>query len=396
MKKVIKSIFCLSVALAPVSALAQDAPTATFHRLAQMVDQDDMYYRFEYDDADRVVKIDELTIDRAYNEYTYDANGLCIQECTWQEIPVSSGKYYNVGMVEYTYDEQGRMATRANSMRRNASNPASEMELQAVAYYSYDDEGRLATLEYFWGADKLSRIQTNGYVYDEDGNLVKELFTNYSSANEALFTDETHHTYDADGRILKTCNQEADIKQGYALVPRSWITYVYDEDGNLIERYKTGIPDSPDNRTESVSYTVDDTTPANRVIYPSIPEPYYGSTDWKKLSSQIIVMDEYVYDMDTHESALSHSWTFDYDDVEREAGIGNTEINFGKSLICVTVNGDMLSLHGVAGAENVRIFDLDGRCVGRYASVGNTVDVSGLAKGVYVISTSAGIAKFIR
>lgn len=396
MKKIISSVFALSAVFTPMAVSAQDAGTETFYRLAQMVDQDDMYYRFEYDSEDRVVKIEELTLDRAYNEYTYDSKGQCVRESTWQEIPVSSGKYYNVGMVDYTYDEQGRMATRANSMCRNASDPASVMELQAVAYYSYDAEGRIHTVEYFWGADKLSRIQTNTYVYGEDGKLEKELFTTFNSANQELYTDEAIHTYGEDGRILKTCNMESDIDNGYKPVARSWVNYVYDEDGNLVERYKTGMTDSPANKQQSVTYTVDDNVPANRVIYPSVPESYYGDTDWKDLRGQLVVMDEYVFDLDSHESALSHSWNFDYDEVERKAGIGSVETQFGKSLICVTVSGDMLSLHGVAGAENVRIFDLNGRCVRKFASVGNTVNVGGLAGGVYVISTSAGIAKFIR
>lgn len=398
MNKIITSVLSLSAVLIPVAAIAQDAAeTVTLNRLAQMEDEDGQYYRFSYDgNTSRVLRIDELTYDRAYCEYTYNDKGQCVTELMRQEIPVSSGNFYDVAKVEYTYDEQGHMLTRINYNRPNATSPTAVMELVATQYYAYDSDGRVALMEEYWGADKISRNASISYTYDSDGRLEKEVFTYFNMTNEAFTSDESRYTYDSEGRLVKKCNLEGDIENGNQLVVRSWVNYVYDEDGNLVERYKTGATDSPDNKQESVLYTVDNAIPADQVVYPVIPEPYYGSSDWGTLLYELIMMDDYVFDLDTHESTTLHAWTFDYDQISVPVGIGNVAANFGKSLAGVTVNGDNLRLHGVLGADNVRIFDLNGRCVKSLGATGNTISLSGLAKGAYVITTSAGTAKFIR
>lgn len=60
------------------------------------------------------------------------------------------------------------------------------------------------------------------------------------------------------------------------------------------------------------------------------------------------------------------------------------------------VNGDELHLYGVESVANLIITDINGRIVKTVIGAGNAVNVSDLAKGVYVVATNAGAAKFVR
>ena len=390
MKKITTTLAAFSAVVASLCPASADG--ATFQRLERMdYDEYGEYYEFAYDENNRLVTLNEFNIDRLRTEYTYNEKGECVRELTWQEMPLSSGKYYEVTMVDYTYDEEGRLATRTNYNRPNATNPASQMLLEATAYYTYNDKSDLASIEFFWGAEKVDRIFTDTYEYDNETGRLASKRTNSFLAGREIPSSLTVYSYDAEGRLILERNEEADEENNYDMVVRSWVNYVYAEDGNLIECYRTGATNSPDNKQDATMFMVDEDVPASDVIYPVVPEPMYGSQDWDKLVNQIVEMDKYTWN--EGERVTLALWEFSY---EETSAIGSVQSNFGKSLSGVTVSGDCLLLHGVAGVESLRVYDIEGRLVKSLSNCGNKVDISGLANGVYVVATPAGISKFIR
>ena len=144
---------------------------------------------------------------------------------------------------------------------------------------------------------------------------------------------------------------------------------------------------------------VDESVPASSVIYPKTPQPYRESDDYALLVNQLVALDDYKADDDTGLAGAIpfFSWEYYYDVIQRPAGVEEIVTNtFGSRLAGATVDGGVLRLHGVTGVNDLRIVDLNGRVVKTAASAGNKINVADLASGVYVLSTSAGNAKFVR
>lgn len=400
MKKIFTTAFALMAALTPLVTGAQEA--ASYQRLDRVYEPEyGEYYRFVYDDNTGLLQqVDEYFDMRVRTGYTYNDKNQCTRQTLYQEIPVSSNNLYATSYYEFAYDEQGRMATSSLYGNFKPTDPASEFELQVIEYFTYDSQGRLSDSETYWGSDKSTPYSKTERVYNTAGLLSTITENQYDFGSGALASImRTTYTYDEAGKPLTTCTEKTpENSTDITPVVSAWTNYVYSADGNLEERYTTGRVNSPDAKVTRMVFAVDENVPASEVIYPELPQPYRESELYPLFVNQIITADEYYPDDDSGLAgpAPFYAWEYEYSTVGNHVGIAAADAVAGKRLSGATVDGDVLRLHGILQAGSVRIVDLNGREVLSAPAVANRVDVSGLAKGVYVVTTAAGSAKFVR
>ena len=402
MKKIVT--LCALTALAiPAMVNAQDAAAPAVYRLTDMTDsQNGENYNFYYDESGRLVRYDILNDIRARFEYEYDENGNCIKESIFQDIDMVH-RYVPTAYIEYTYDEQGRIATRTNYNNFSTHLPTPVWEYQATIDYLYDENGRLVKKNTYRGEDRLLLHQDIAYVYNDKGLLAEENETNYNiySTDHAVSKKgQVVYTYDEENRLLDKCALTSEDQDVNTLRVRTYTICDYDEDGILTEIYTTGSSKDPRAKMSSFVYTVDETVPVAQVRYPvAIPEPYYDTNTIFPAQQpyQIIEAKEYVQGKDAGDESgmiCDHDWTYNYEEVG-PLQIVNMGMA-GRSLAAATVVGDVLHLIGVNHASDVTITDLNGRTVKSLPLTDGTISVAGLQNGVYVLSCRQGSVKFVR
>lgn len=88
--------------------------------------------------------------------------------------------------------------------------------------HEYDSSGRRISNTTTWVINGES--ETDTYTYDENGNVVKKVYTNsYSPGYENV----TNYIYDTDGRLIKENHGAEEFYMGYE----------YDENGHLAKRF---------------------------------------------------------------------------------------------------------------------------------------------------------------
>ena len=123
--------------------------------------------------------------------------------------------------------------------------------------------------------DSNDRKTVDDYEYDENGNLIKCILTNYKEEKGVY-----DYTYDENGNLVKkisvltngnmetveyTYDDNGRLVKEYA-ISRITVEYKYDEKGNLIEKINTYLPDD----SESINrYTYDENGNLIKDVYTS-------------------------------------------------------------------------------------------------------------------------------
>ena len=161
--------------------------------------------------------------------YTYDENGLVIQEkCTFDEVP-SAG-----WTTTYEYDEMGRVIlSRADY---DSDKPTDETRTEydelgrilrvedsdTVTTYTYDENNNYTVLTEYKNEETVSRIER---TVDERGNIIRER----SYLNEELTHDYVFE-YNENSQWIKFSAYLTDGSMSLSNIS----TYDYDKNGNLV------------------------------------------------------------------------------------------------------------------------------------------------------------------
>ena len=134
---------------------------------------------------------------------------------------IGSRHYSNAGLVNRTeikYDDQGRLTSDVQYGREGDTIKRTENE--------YDDQGRLVSELYFRSENFLEK---KTYEYDERGNLIKKLQSNFFDDDWHNFP--TSYQYDSLGRVTEKLYYHTP----YCSLCFDSVRYSYNEDGRLNE-----------------------------------------------------------------------------------------------------------------------------------------------------------------
>ena len=240
------------------------------------------------------------------------------------------------------------------------------------------------------------------YYYNELGQLS---YTQDRINNFGTWEDNSRVEYvdDALGRITEIGSGK--ITDGEYKADR-YEFFVYTDEGEeelnpdavLDETYLTGA--GRRTKQKMVKYLYNEDVRSENVIYPvtDIDALFDNSVQYSDYKFMLVERNEYMPDDITGGLVQIINWVYDYDEIEGINGIEAIEkVNALGARILPEVNGDVLTLNGVTNASVVNIYDLNGRKVFAGGNnTGNTVNVSSLEKGIYMVTTPEGSAKFVR
>lgn len=199
------------------------------------------FYYYTYNDQNQLIDIHSIVVGsyETHDSIQYNANGQLVRIDCYQYL---NNIWKHVNYVEYTYNAQGQLATRATY------NSVADWAQGGLYEYYYNPEGQLiqtdltmsgnliSTVEYSyvdgllyeelwsyadWGTTNLNPSQRMNYTYT-DGKLTEKATNEYNDGYWVLDTRETYE-YDAAGN----CTLYQTLTANNAVVEKS--IYVYND-----------------------------------------------------------------------------------------------------------------------------------------------------------------------
>lgn len=316
---------------------------------------------------------------------------------------VASGPGFII-IMEHSYDSQDH---RICTMVTSASGKKSKIE------YTYNEQGWVKeSIEYELEGDEWEEDEKNVFEYDEDGNLMLVTTFNYDDF-DWVYDAKTEYTYQ-NGKLANELTFDWILVEW---IEDQRIDYIYDGQ-DLVETIELDYVDIDwlkDTRTE---YTYD----ANHNCIGQITYDYDDFDEWEierevvftydlSVSSSIIAgldnLSETVTSMNNklttiEETSYSNGMpqmTMPYD-LYYSSVTGMGEHNGSQIAIWPNPASETLNLNA-EGLQQVEIFTIDGRQVMHLENGFETINVSALAKGCYLLTAtfadgSKSVEKFVK
>lgn len=386
-----KQFFTLALALLAGATAAVSAEPA--YRLKSVTDYGyAMNYVYEWNELNQLEKMStEFNNTPMYYLYYYDEAGNNVKTDMYSDM-IGLGEYKHRQTYNYEYNDKNQLVLRT-----------------ALSYVSFQDEP-LKTLPMKWFYNDLGNVvqcvtyrdqectdvgQQVDFVYDPETNLlVQESDLTYDlEAKELLPTYKYTYSYDENGRLVDIARGSYNASGTFSGIERH-TGYVYDEDGDLIESFTSTA--NINSKQSQLVYTYDKDIAADQIIYPLLVEDdlVLKTGRLSMIEHMVLGINEYSR-ADNGDMVLLYEWTYEYDDITGGDAIETITDNASANL-AVSINGGMMTFGGV-DVKSAKVYTVDGRLVlSAPALIGGALPVSGLADGVYVVSTPAGSAKFVK
>ncbi len=323
---------------------------------------DDNYLscNFSYDQAHRLVAVRQVQDYEVVDSLFYDSDSRLIKLSGWQKI---NGQFENVYYVDYTYDAAGNLATRTNYNYFDA------WELGGVYTYSYNADNQIIKSELTMSGIVFMCVD---YTY-VDGKLNNEVWS-YHSGTKLEPAEKIYYFYQNDKLV-----EVKDSTMGtYGWELFTTETYVYDAQGNCIEKHRY---DSYGDEVERSVYEFE-TRLLDETLMPShfeMERPYtytnvntYSREHWYTVDDNFVLqyVCDYVYNyVSINDNGISSA------SVETFAIVPNP----AKDRIMIESNG--------LETANIQVVDAMGRVVitANISPDSRMVDISSLASGYYLL-----------
>lgn len=366
------------------------------HKLSSRILAGTDEYRYEYNDNGLVDSISSITDIDCGHKFTYDSNGKCLREDAYQIM--DNGTKRHTSIVEYTYDENGRLKIRIN---KNSFGGA-EFETNGKMEWSYDEKGNITTVNtyfpQFYG-DGFDLFQQDRYTYDANG-LLTEKSTYYTwgstDVNDMEFSSKVEYTYNENGKITSITSKADDYRGGIMVTGIG--RYTYDADGCL-DSYEVYANETSSNPSEKFVFTYNKSIKNEDVMLPF------------NLEDEIWNTPIYIYSMKNSPYAIeTEEWWHLSDRTGLLELVGNYEYTYssptgiGRGVTAETADAKFFINNGVLYASNlkqgvkVRIFSANGTEMASSANVSGGISLASLPKGIYVARADGSKAafKFVR
>lgn len=316
---------------------------------------------YTYNDQNQVVDIYHILTGsyEVHDSIRYNTDGQLVRIDGYQ---LMNANWQHVYYLEYTYNDQGLLASRANY------NYASDWELGGLYQYYYNPEGQIVQSDLIFGGELFTSVEYS-YV---DGLLVEELWSMADFGSTTLSpSQKTEYAY-TDGKPTESNTFYYDNGDWVADFSEE---YQYDANGNCTLHQ---VLTSGNMVSEKSIYLFNNQLLANTLI-PSTPEserPYtytnvnnYVVEQWYSLDDNNVL--QYVCD-----------YQYDYDD---NVSIGESEKQH--STVFPNPCQSQLNIQNNYTGAIVEVYDIFGKLVltGNLSETNSTINLSACKSGVYFV-----------
>ena len=306
---------------------------------------------FIYDNQDRCIRRIETSYDGSSgkDEISYTSQGWVSEEVHYEN---EDGVWEEDYKTTYEYDNAGNVKA------------ATELDYQDGVWenddrveYTYQNGKLVGTLEFYWSGSLWAENHKTDYQYDNHGDIVEELY----------------YTKDIDSWVYD-----------------SKIIYSYDENHNCVKQveydylWNTQVWEIED----EVAFTYDLTVSSSVIAGLS-----YFDGDIITIHNKLVSFEETDYDEGLPEQTVKSVLYY-----STATGLG--EYNENQLTIWPNPVSETLNLNA-EGLQQVEIFSMDGRQVMHVEKGFETLSVSSLAKGCYLLKAtfangSKAVQKFVK
>lgn len=377
---------------AAASSFAEDAPVAN---TLNAITCDSQYesYEFAYNENNLVTREDFFVKlsdgdEVGYNEFIYNDKNQLVRNDTYQ-YKSELGEFVLVCYVEYTYNEQGKVATRVNYNR----NPygGDEMMLGGLLDYTYDDAGNLLKVTSYWDLDKTILFQIDEYTYENGLNTL--MTTTMKGFSGSDVTAKIEKKYDDQNRLIERYNYEKDANSS-DLILRTVMKYTHTDEGITVKSTQSS-KGAEVGREEYFYYKA----PASSVIYPMEYEYADRKFMFESCKNAMDYYAVYAQDMNSGKLTLFDLYRLEY--VENpdkpQDGVNSVSmdgVNF--SNMSLVRSGEEAVIRGIERGETVRVYDMAGNLIDSTVANTGVYNASNLDKGTYVVVNGSRVLKFAK
>jgi hypothetical protein len=333
---------------------------------------DDLYItcEYHYDAYHRLTSVHEIVPSEyeLIDSIRYNEQNQMVRLDGYQ---LMGNTWVNVYYLEYTYNNQGLIASRANY-----NNFGGEFELGGLYEYFYNPQGQLISTDLTMGDMLLQMVEyeyANGLLTTETWSYADDPFASNSTftANERI-----DYSYNEGKLSLITYN----VFDGFAWSVYGTRTYTYDENGNCTEIHAY---DANENETERSIFTFDNRL-LEETLMPWTPEMTRPETYTNK---NIYRLEEY-WALDAN-FTLQYVCDYEYNYVDIDA-VGLADVKESPLNITPNPTKDVIILSGLKeGVHQMEIIDMAGRVMMQGSITNNaTINLSDLQKGCYLVKVT--------
>ena len=380
----------------PVLASAQTVGKEYLREIVSSDEREEKTYVYnELGKLDSLYIYDESMKTDRYNLYSYDGEGNCVS-CKFMEYDVFG--YNESHFVEYEYD--GNKRIRRTVMKPNGA----EYYVSGFETYVYNDEGLMDSMYQYVpatnGSNDFKLLSYTTYTYDADGTLVGD--ETYS--NSDFFSDEVVmvqdnknvYSYDSEGNLLTVVGNFYEPTVS-AYINAYKYEYTYDGNGDMrrMTYYLAANGGTSWASEHYIDYSYNSRVDISDCVLPD--EIEYTWPDFTGMKHKPETEEWFYFDETSREFLSAVVYTYVFSE-KRGNGINDIMPN-DDMMVGFYPNpaGDVINLCGDAEFENVKvkIYNTDGKLMMNTVAKG-TVDVSSLAKGIYLIDINGQKSRLVK
>ena len=297
----------------------------------------------------------------------YDANGDCVKIKNYQLI---DGIWKYSFYMDYTYDANHNCLSRENY---NFDDIEGHFVLGGRDEYTYEGNNIIGFVKYFIGEE----FQRGSYSYNSLGQLTELLETQNDLWGGTGWSNSAKTTWEYNELGQCTCVNYYYWDYTNWSLSKSDV-YEYDEAGNTL----TLSVYSSSTLSYRHTYSYDLDTPIEEVIMPSDPE---GDYSWETFANRPLAYAWEIADADGNLVYIC-DYNFGYCEVQ---GVNNLISDLQEMFIFPNPTNGVVRI-SQKNVEKVEVLDLNGRTVLQQDQCGNTIDLSNLSSGLYIMKAYDG------
>jgi len=349
---------------------------------------------YVYNELNKVSEIRRFDIREPEFNYiavvSYDENGYEVRSDLYQDMHVIGTEdyhdYVHTAYIELKNNDKGQVIERQNYNNWGASTGTEDWERGGIMTYEYDDAGNVVSEKTYFSEEDL--FQERKYTYSADGKLLeiqverKDFFMGDMSVQEKCI-----FLYNEDGQLEKREDYSHDMWTDDFLL-FSAEGYEYKSNGNLLSVSSLSASGNVQRKNEYF-YDSSDNIPIDQMILPYEFEESENNSLYSMFREMPLGWDFYAINDETGQLTTMATYIYDFDS---DLGVDRIAKDRHIPVGVLSLSGGMLVLSGVQEGQSVKVYGTDGRLAADVRYNGN-LDLSGLARGTYMVVTPAGTVK---